>query len=152
MRGASTLSLRMQQHQKNGLKVSRFLESHQKVSAVFYPGLESHPQHEIARQQMDNFSGMLGFRLASEYNGKEAAEKMIQDLRVVKYAVSLGHHRSLIWFMPTEDLMQSSFELHGEQMESYKRFAGDDGIFRLSLGLEDDEDIVEDLQRVLDEL
>jgi len=54
--------------------------------------------------------------------------------------------------MPTEDLMQSSFELDGEQLQSYKRFAGDDGIFRLSLGLEDDEDIVEDLQSVLDDL
>jgi len=80
MRGASTLSLRMQQHQKNGIKVSNFLESHPKVSAVFYPGLESHPQHEIARRQMDNFSGMLGFRLSSEFKGKEAAEKIDSGL------------------------------------------------------------------------
>mmetsp|Transcript_5975 Transcript_5975/g.10860 ORF Transcript_5975/g.10860 Transcript_5975/m.10860 type:complete len:97 (+) Transcript_5975:188-478(+) len=71
--------------------------------------------------------------------GKRLPKKLIQGLRVIKYAVSLGHHRSLIWFMPTEDLMQSSFELDGEQLQSYKRFAGDDGIFRLSLGLEDDE-------------
>ena len=72
----------------------------------------------------------------------------MSDFEVIHYAVSLGHHRSLCFWMATQDLMKSSFKLQGRQLESYRAFAGD-GIFRLSVGLEDADDLIRDLDRVL---
>lgn len=145
MRGAATLPLRMKAHEENALAVARFLEGHPRVTRVIHPGLPSHPQHELARRQMDNFSGMLTFRTEG---GTELAGRMARDLRVIHYAVSLGHHRSLVFRLDTEPLMESSFRLTGAQLESYRRYAGD-GIFRMSVGLEDSEDLCADLERVL---
>ena len=112
---------------------------------MIYPGLASHPQAELARRQMDNFSAMMAFRVA---DGAALAEKMMKELQVIHYAVSLGHHRSLIFWLGTDDLMESSFRLEGRQLESYRAYAGD-GVFRLSVGLEDAEDLIADLDRVL---
>ena len=145
MRGAATLPLRMKAHEENALAVAHFLEGHPRVTRVMHPGLPSHPQHELARRQMDNFSGMLTFRTEG---GTELAGRMARDLRVIHYAVSLGHHRSLVFRLDTEPLMESSFRLKGAQLESYRRYAGD-GIFRMSVGLEDPEDLCADLERVL---
>lgn len=145
MRGAATLPLRMKAHEENALAVARYLEGHPRVTRVIHPGLASHPQHELARRQMDNFSGMLTFRTV---DGAELAERMARDLRVIHYAVSLGHHRSLVFRLDTESLMESSFRLEGVQLESYRRYAGD-GIFRMSVGLEDPGDLCADLERVL---
>ncbi len=152
MRGAITLPLRMKAHEENALAVARFLEDHPQVSRVVYPGLPSHPQHDVARRQMDNFSGMLTFQVDGEKsgsNGAQVAERMARSLRVAHYAVSLGHHRSLVFWMDTASLMDTSFRLGGAQLESYRRFAGD-GIFRMSVGLEDPADLCEDLARVLE--
>ncbi|NIR27771.1 MAG: aminotransferase class I/II-fold pyridoxal phosphate-dependent enzyme [Gammaproteobacteria bacterium] len=146
MRGAATLPLRMRAHQENALALARFLEAHPRVERVLYPGLPSHPQHELAVRQMDNFSGMIAVRVKA---GAALAERMMRELRVFHYAVSLGHHRSLIYWMDTRDLTGSSFRLSGAALESYRRDAGD-GVFRISVGVEDVEDLRADLARVLD--
>lgn len=145
MRGAATLPLRMKCHEENALEVATYLESHPKVNKVLYPGLPSHPQHELARKQMDNFSGMMALRVD---DGERLTARMMKELSVFHYAVSLGHHRSLIFWLGTDDLVQSSFKLTGQQLESYKSYAGD-GVFRISIGLEDPEDLCADLDRVL---
>ena len=145
LRGAATLPLRMQAHAEGALAVARFLEAHPKVTRVLYPGLPSHPQHELARRQMENFSGMLAFRTEA---GPEAAARMAERLEVIHYAVSLGHHRSLVYWIGTEDVVGSSFRLEGAQLEAYRALAGE-GVFRLSVGLEDPDDLCADLERVL---
>jgi len=145
LRGMATLPIRMRSHAENALIVAKFLEDHPAVEQVFYPGLESHPQHALAKQQMQNFSGMISFRTAKP---KQVAARMMQDLEVIHYAVSLGHHRSLVYLMQTSDLVGSSYRLEGEELDKYQDSAGE-GIFRLSVGLEDAEDIRNDLEKVL---
>ena len=147
-RGAATLKLRMRAHEEGALAVARFLEDHPKVTRVFYPGLPSHPQRGLAKRQMSNYSGMMSFQVGDEQTGAALAERMTRDLKIIHYAVSLGHHRSLIWWLPTESLIESSFRLEGAQREGYRAYAGD-GIFRLSIGLEDAEDLIADLDGVL---
>lgn len=145
MRGMATLPLRMRCHEANAHAVASFLEAHDKVEKVLYPGLESHPQHALARTQMDNFSGMISFRTA---NPKAIAQRMMRNLEVIHYAVSLGHHRSLVYLMQTADLIGSSYRLEGDELDKYRDVAGE-GIFRLSIGLEDSEDLIRDLEAVL---
>ena len=145
-RGAATLPMRMRAHQENAFTVARFLQGHAQVSAVLYPGLESHPQHELARRQMRNFSGMLAFRVRGD--GAELARRMIEELRFVHHAVSLGHVRSLIYWIPTDGMMESTFRLDAEGERRYREYAGD-GVFRLSVGIEDGEDVCADLERAL---
>jgi cystathionine beta-lyase/cystathionine gamma-synthase len=146
LRGAATFPLRMRAHEENALKIARFLESHGAVTRVFYPGLPSHPQHDLAKQQMRNYSGMLTFQTRED--GRAVAERMIDRLEVIHYAVSLGHHRSLIYWIPTDMLMQSTFRLAPDAEARYRAFAGD-GVFRFSVGLEDGDDLRADLERVL---
>ena len=145
-RGLGTLPLRMQAHEANALAVAQFLESHPQVTKVLYPGLASHPHHELAKRQMKNFSGMLSFQVA---DGADRVSRMISELQIIHYAVSLGHHRSLICWLGTDDLMASSYHLTGDALRAYREFAGD-GVFRLSVGLEDPEDLCGDLARALD--
>ncbi len=145
LRGMATLPIRMRSHEENALKVAHFLELHPGVEKVFYPGLRSHPQHQLARRQMDNFSGMISFRTPKP---KQIAQRMMEKLEVIHYAVSLGHHRSLVYLMLTSDLIDSSYRLDGEELEKYRDSAGE-GIFRLSVGLEDASDLIADLERVL---
>jgi methionine-gamma-lyase len=146
MRGLATLPLRMKAHEENALKVARFLEASPKVRKVIYPGLPSHPQHDLAKRQMKNFSGMISFQVPE---GKESAALLAEKLRVIHYAVSLGHHRSLIFYLHTGELLASSFKFATEkQLDSWKAFAVD-GIFRLSVGLEDAEDLIADLDQAL---
>ncbi|MFQ5968360.1 MAG: trans-sulfuration enzyme family protein [Acidimicrobiia bacterium] len=145
MRGMATLPLRMEAHQSNALEVARYLETSPSVKAVTYPGLESHPQHDLAHRQMENFGGMLTFQVP---DGESMAERMRKELEVFHFAVSLGHHRSLIYWMSTSAMMATSFKLTGEQLASYRALAGD-GVFRTSVGLEDPADLIEDLERVL---
>ena len=148
-RGIATLPIRMRAHQENALTVAKFLESHPAVAQVNYPGLPSHPQHNLASSQMDNFSGMLSFQIrGSEDDGAALAEKMADRLSVIHYAVSLGHHRSLIVWMPTASLLGTSYRLGPSGEADYRRFAGE-GVFRLSVGLEDAEDLCRDLDSVL---
>jgi methionine-gamma-lyase len=145
LRGAATLPLRMKAHEETALAVGRWLEAHPRVKRVHYPGLASHPQHALAARQMKNFSGMMTFAVD---DGRSLAARMIDMLEVVHYAVSLGHHRSLVYWIPTADLMKSTFRLGAEAERRYRDFAGD-GIFRFSVGIEDAADIIADLEWVL---
>jgi methionine-gamma-lyase len=145
MRGMATLPIRMQAHSANAMQVAEFLEAHPAVRRVNYPGLPSHPQYEIALRQMSCFSGMLSFQVE---DGPAVARKMIDELRVIHYAVSLGHHRSLVYWIGTDQIMESSYHLEGEQLEGFRAYAGN-GVMRLSVGLEDADDLCRDLDRVL---
>ena len=145
LRGMATLPLRMRCHEQNALALAQFLETLEVVESVFYPGLESHPQHALAKAQMNNFSGMVAFRCREP---KAIAERMMKQLEVIHYAVSLGHHRSLVYLMQSDDLLDSSYRLEGEELDKYRAAAGD-GLFRFSVGLEDSADLIADLERVL---
>jgi len=149
IRGIATFPLRMRTHASNALQVAQFLEKHPKVKRVISPGLPSHPQYELAKRQMKNFSGMLTFQVEG---GREAAKVFAQHLQVVHYAVSLGHHRSLIFYLSTTELLETTFKFATpQQLDSWKSYAGD-GIFRLSVGFEDAEDIIHDLELVLEKI
>ena len=145
LRGTKTLAVRMQRHCENARALAAHLEQHELVERVHYPGLASHPQHELARRQMQNFSGMMAVQIE---DGEALASDMMQQLSVFHYAVSLGHHRSLIYWMSTDDLVTSSYRLEGEQLERYREFAAD-GVFRVSVGLEDAVDLCADLEQAL---
>jgi methionine-gamma-lyase len=146
MRGLATLPIRMRVHQENALKVAAYLEGHSKVKRVIYPGLPSHPQYELAKRQMKNFSGMITFQVE---NGKLASRVLSEKLQIIHYAVSLGHHRSLVFYLDSKDLLNTSFRFSTPtQYESWDTFAGQ-GIFRLSVGLEDAEDLIADLEQAL---
>lgn len=146
MRGAATLPIRMQAHERAALAVARFLESHPAVKRVFYPGLPSHPQHDLARRQMKNFSGMLTFQ--TNEAGPSVARRMIEKLEVIHYAVSLGHCRSLVTWIGTEEIEASTFRHDADAARRYREFAGD-GVFRFSAGIEDGKDLASDLARCL---
>ncbi len=144
-RGLATLPIRMEAHEKNAVAVASYLEQHPAVDAVLYPGLPSHPQYELARTQMENYSGMVSVRVR---NGETVAVKMAKELKVFHYAVSLGHHRSLVYWIGTDDLVTSSYQIEGSQLAAYREMAGE-GVFRMSIGLEDPEDLCADLDQVL---
>lgn len=136
MRGSSTLSLRMREHNKNAIAVARYLEGQKGVRFVAYPGLESHKGHEIAKKQMHNgFGGVLAFGLNA---GHDTHNRFVSQLRIITSAVSLGHDESLIVFLGENDERQYLYpeEFHG-------------GFFRLSIGIEDAEDLIEDLGHAL---
>ncbi|KAA6349483.1 O-succinylhomoserine sulfhydrylase [termite gut metagenome] len=146
LRGLATFPIRIRVHQENALKVAAYLEQHPKVKRVIYPGLSSHPQYELAKRQMKNFSGIITFQVE---NGKEAARIFAEKLQIIHYAVSLGHHRTLIFYLNSNDLLQTSFKFSTpEQLDSWNNFAGE-GIFRLSIGLEDADDLIADLEQAL---
>ena len=146
LRGLATFPIRMRVHQENALKLAIYLEQHPKVKRVIYPGLPSHPQYELASRQMKNFSGMITFQVL---NGRETAQTLAERLQIIHYAVSLGHHRSLIFYMDSENLQQTSFRLDtSRQVDSWNEFAGE-GIFRFSVGLEDADDLIADLEQAL---
>jgi len=145
LRGVATLPLRMAAHAESAGRVARFLEQHAGVIRVIYPGLPSHPQYELACRQMTTFSGMLTFQVA---DGPALAHRLPERLDVFHYAVSLGHHRSLIFYLSTDELQKTSFRLDAEHLTRYRLFAGN-GIFRVSIGLEDPDDLCDDLDHAL---
>lgn len=147
-RGAATLPLRLRAHAAGAQAVAEWLEAHPRVTRVIYLGLPSHPQYDLGQRQMANPAGMMSFQVGDVATGERIAQAMIERLEIIHYAVSLGHHRSLIFWMETEGLMKSSFRLSGAAAEDYRAYAGD-GIFRLSIGLEDAPDLIADLDRVL---
>lgn len=146
LRGAATLPIRMAAHEKQAMAVAKFLDGHKAVKRVLYPGLPSHPQHELARRQMENFSGMMTFQ--THEAGQAIAARMVEKLQFIHYAVSLGHHRSLIYFIGTDDIQRSTFRHGAEAAVRYRDWTGD-GVFRLSVGIEDADDLCADLDRVL---
>jgi methionine-gamma-lyase len=145
MRGIDTLYPRLRMASDSALAVATFLEGHPEVERVIYPGLVSHPQYDLAKRQMDVFGGMITFRT---HDPKAAAERLATRLRVVHYAFSLGHQRSLVVLLDTEEMMTSTFRLTGDALTDYRAYAGD-GLFRLSIGLETTGDIIADLDQAL---
>ncbi len=145
MRGIDTLYPRLRMASDSALAVATFLEGHPEVERVIYPGLTSHPQHDLAKRQMDVFGGMIAFRTREP---KAAAERLATRLRVAHYAFSLGHQRSLVVLLDTEEMMSSTFRLTGDALTDYRAYTGD-GLFRLSIGLETTGDIIADLAQAL---
>ena len=145
MRGIDTLYPRVRLVSETAMDVARFLEAHGEVERVIYPGLETHPQHTLAKRQMDVFGGMIGFQT---HNPRAVAQRFAERLRVIHYAFSLGHQRSLVVLLDTEEIMASTFRLAGNQLADYRAHAGD-GLFRLSIGLEAKADILADLDQAL---
>ena len=139
MRGSVTLPLRMRQHNENALKVARWLEAQPCVSFVAYPGLESHKGHEIAKKQMSpGYGGVLSFGLNACH---DTHNQFVRQLKVITSAVSLGHDESLIVFLGENDERQY---LYPEEFHN--------GFFRFSVGIEDAEDIIEDLRQALEKV
>ena len=139
MRGLKTLQLRMARHCESGQTVAEWLERHPAVSEVYYPGLPSHPQHELACRQMSAFGGMIAFELKG---GFEAGTAMMDQLRLIQRAVSLGDAESLIQHPAS---MTHSTYSQEERLEH----GISDGLVRLSVGLEDLVDILADLENAL---
>jgi cystathionine gamma-synthase/methionine-gamma-lyase len=146
MRGLVTLPLRMRKHSENAMQIAKFLESHNMVSAVRYPGLAGHPQHEVAAKQMTEFSGMLNFSLDVDLMSNF---EFIKQLELITHAVSLGHDQSLIIYIPTLFFFEDMVEFDDAQKEKYTKIMGE-GIFRFSVGIENCDDIIHDLSRALD--
>jgi cystathionine beta-lyase/cystathionine gamma-synthase len=144
MRGAATLPLRMKAHQEAAMKLATRLEGHPAIKQVFYPGLASHPQHVLAKAQMNNFSGMMTFQ--THEAGMAVARRMVKQLDIIHYAVSLGHLRSLIYWIGTDDIEQSTFRHGPDAAARFRDYMGD-GVFRLSVGIEDGDDLWADLVR-----
>ncbi|MDE3087834.1 MAG: aminotransferase class I/II-fold pyridoxal phosphate-dependent enzyme [Chloroflexota bacterium] len=138
-RGTQTLPLRMERHNANALAVAQYLEQHPKVGWVSYPGLESHPQHTLATRQMRGFGGMVCFDLKG---GVEAGARLMNSVKLCALAVSFGDVRSLI----THPASTTHTVVSREQRLSQ---GVTDGLVRLSVGLEDVEDIIADLEEGL---
>ncbi len=145
MRGIATLPLRMARHSDSALTVAGFLESHPAVSRVIYPGLESHPQHRLAASQMSAFGGMLTFQLRQ---GLRGAINLAEKVRLFTYATSLGHPRSLLFYYPFDLYVENASYLSRAQKDALREWMGD-GIMRVSVGLEDAEDLIADLDQAL---
>ncbi len=139
LRGTKTLPLRMAQHNANGLALAEFLEVHRKVSRVYYPGLASHPQHALAARQMQGFGGMLAFDVGS----LEAARRVLNGVRLMALAESLGGVETLISHPAT---------MTHASVPAERRLALGitDGLVRISVGVEDIDDLKEDLLQALD--
>ncbi|MBV9233727.1 MAG: PLP-dependent transferase, partial [Candidatus Eremiobacteraeota bacterium] len=139
MRGAKTLAIRMREHARNAQLIAEYLQARPDVSRVYYPGLSSHPQHEVARRQMSGFGGMVSFVL----DDPERAMELAHTLRYFSLAESLGGVESLICHparMTHSSIPQTERERRGIT----------DGLLRLSVGIEDAGDLLEDLQTALD--
>lgn len=136
LRGIKTLALRMKQHCHNAMQVAQFLADHPAVSQVIYPGLDSHPQHELAKRQMADFGGMISFVL---HGGETAARKLANETRLFTLAESLGGVESLIE-LPAP-------MTHASVADS--PLAIDPGLVRLSVGIENAADLIDDLGRAL---
>ena len=141
LRGTKTLPLRMAQHNANGLALAEFLAAHRKVQRVYYPGLRSHPQHDLARRQMRGFGGMLAFALGS----LEAARRLLNGVRLMSLAESLGGVETLISHPATMT--------HASVPAERRNALGiTDGLVRISAGVEDIDDLTEDLGQALDQV
>ncbi|NJE04676.1 cystathionine gamma-synthase [Thermococcus sp. M36] len=137
MRGIKTLAVRMERHEKNAMTIARYLEEHPLVEKVYYPSLHSHPQHELAKRQMRGFGGMLSFELKG---GLEKAVKFIESLEVFALAESLGGVESLIEL--------PAIMTHASVPREEREKVGiKDSLIRVSVGIEDVEDLIEDLDR-----
>ena len=140
LRGLKTLHVRMQRHCENGRKVAEYLANHSKIEKVYWPGFESHPNHEIAKTQMDDFGGMISF--VAKGNDYDEAIRIVENLKIFTLAESLGGVESLSghpasmthWSIPKEEREKTGIV---------------DSLIRLSVGIEDAEDLIEDLSQAM---
>lgn len=142
IRGLKTLPLRMRQHCASAMEIAKFLESSDKIEKVFYPGLESFEGHETAASQMDYFGGMLSFIVKG---GRAAASKLCDSLELCTLAVSLGDAETLIEHPAS--MTHSTYTA-----EELKEAGIDEGLVRLSVGLEDTEDLIDDFRQALEKI
>ncbi len=142
IRGMKTLELRMERHCSNAYEIARFLDNHPMIEKVYYPGLESHEGHEIAKEQMNGFGGIMAFEVKG---GIEAGKKLLNSLELCTLAVSLGD---------TETLIQHPASMTHSPYTREERLASGitDGLVRISVGLEGVEDIIGDLKQGLEKL
>ena len=142
IRGLKTFEIRMQRHCDNAQKVAEFLEKHPKIDKVYYPGLIKHPGHEIAKKQMKGFGGIMSFELKG---GFDAGKTLLNNVKLCALAVSLGD---------TETLIQhpASMTHSAYSKEELKEAGIPEGLVRLSVGLENVEDIIEDLEQALNQV
>ncbi len=139
LRGTKTLAVRMEAHDKNGRQVANFLAEHPRVQKVYYPGLVSHPQHELAKRQQKGFGGMVAFETGSLDNAK----RVLESVKLCILGESLGGVESLISHPAT--MTHASVP-----QEKREKLGITDGLVRISVGIEDIEDIIEDLDQALD--
>src|SRR5579863_3879870 len=138
LRGIKTLPLRMKQHEENGQAVAEYLSTHPKVSKLFYPGLKCHPQHELAARQQKGFGSMMSFELKS----RDEAARFLAAIKIFINAESLGGVESLA--------SHSATTTHGSVSEEVRQKMGiNEGRIRLSIGIEDKEDLIADLEQAL---
>jgi cystathionine gamma-synthase len=140
-RGLKTFELRMQRHNQNGQAIAEFLESHPRIETVFYPGLKSHPSHNIAASQMNGFGGLISFTI-KDADWKETS-RIVDAARIPRIAPSLGGVESLI----EQPLVMSYFGYSPAERQS---FGIADNMIRMSCGIENQEDLISDLEQALD--
>jgi cystathionine gamma-lyase/cystathionine beta-lyase len=140
LRGIETLPIRMRQHEKNAFAIANYLKEHAAVKKIYYPGLESHPGHDIARRQMKGFGGMVSF----EMNGStEDVNSFLRSMKIFALAESLGGAASLICHPATMT--------HVSMPEEHRKKAGiTNNTIRISVGLENADDLIEDLAQALE--
>lgn len=142
MRGIKTLPLRMQKHEQNAIAVSNFLNKHKKVKKVYYPGLKTHPGHQIAKKQMSGFSGMLSFEVIGDL--KQSVE-FLENLQIISIAESLGVVESLIEH-------PASMTHASVPKEEREKIGLTDTLIRLSVGIEDADDLIADIEQALEKV
>ena len=136
MRSLKTLPIRMQAHEKNTIEIAKFLQQHPNVEKVIYPGLTSHPQHELAKQQMSGFGGMISFYIKG---GLKETQNLLKKLRLFSLAESLGGVESMINF--------PALMTHASlPPENCKILGIHENLLRLSVGIETLDDLIQDLQ------
>ncbi|HHT9137864.1 MAG TPA: cystathionine gamma-synthase [Candidatus Wunengus sp. YC60] len=139
LRGIKTLAVRMERHEENALKIAQFLENHPKVRRVIYPGLSSHPQHELARKQMSGFGGIITFFIKG---GLDAARKFLERVKIFSLAESLGGVESLI--------EHPAIMTHASLPKEVRDKIGiSDELIRVSVGIENVDDLIDDLENAL---
>lgn len=137
LRGLKTLAIRMREHEANSLRIAKYLEGHTRVKRVWYPGLPSHPQHALAKAQMDGFGGIVSFEIDG---GRADVNRFVKALRIFIFAESLGGVESLVCHPCTMS--------HGMiAVEEREKIGITEGLIRLSVGIEDSDDLIEDLER-----
>jgi methionine-gamma-lyase len=138
-RGIKTLAARMEIHSRNAMKIAEYLEKHEKVAKTIYPGLKSHPQHELCKKQMKYFGGMISFELKG---GLEAGKTLMNNVKLCQLAVSLGGVETLIQHPAS---MTHAIMSRDERLKAQIT----DGLVRLSVGIENVDEIIDDLEQAL---
>jgi cystathionine beta-lyase len=140
LRGIKTLHIRMQRHCENGAAIAKYLAKHPKIEKVYWPGFEDHPNHKIAKEQMDDFGGMISF--VTKGNNYDEAIKIVENLKVFTLAESLGGVESLAGH-------PASMTHASIPKEEREKTGVVDSLIRLSVGIEDIEDLIADLEKAI---